>query len=137
MTDTSMTERNAIQIHSAVPTFLVADIASTARWYEENLGFETAGHVPDSPPYVYASLQRDAAEIMLLNLAAYEKPDIRHLRPSGLWDAYLRMRGVHALYETVQGRSFIQMPLTHQSYGDWEFEVRDPNGYVVVFGGEY
>jgi len=22
-----------------------------------------------------------------------------------------------------------------QSYGDWEFEVRDPNGYVLVFGG--
>lgn len=80
---------------------------------------------------------RDAAEIMLLNLAGYEKPDIRHLRPSGLWDAYFRMRGVHALYETVQGRPFIQMPLKHQSYGDWEFEVRDPNGYVVVFGGEY
>ena len=137
MTDTSMTEHDAPQIISAVPTFLVSDIASTARWYEENLGFKTAGHVPDSAPYVYASLMRDAAEIMLLNLAGYEKPDIRHLRPRGLWDAYCRMRGVHAMYESVQRQSFVQMPLKHQSYGDWEFEVRDPNGYVVVFGGEY
>ncbi|HEV8362988.1 MAG TPA: VOC family protein, partial [Gemmatimonadaceae bacterium] len=123
MSDTSMTDSSAIQISSAVPTFLVSDIASTARWYEENLGFETAGHVPDSAPYVYASLMRDSAEVMLLNLAGLEKPDSRHLRPRGLWDAYLRMRGVHALYETVKGQSFIQMPLTHQSYGDWEFEV--------------
>ena len=22
-----------------------------------------------------------------------------------------------------------------QPYGDWEFEVRDPNGYVLVFSG--
>jgi len=29
----------------------------------------------------------------------------------------------------------VQMPLRHQPYGDWEFEVRDLNGYVLVFGG--
>jgi nitronate monooxygenase len=23
----------------------------------------------------------------------------------------------------------------HQPYGDWEFEVRDLDGYVLVFGG--
>jgi len=28
------------------------------------------------------------------------------------------------------------MPLKQQPYGDWEFEVRDANGYVLVFGGE-
>jgi len=27
------------------------------------------------------------------------------------------------------------MPLNQQPYGDREFEVRDPNGYVLVFGG--
>jgi uncharacterized glyoxalase superfamily protein PhnB len=31
----------------------------------------------------------------------------------------------------------IPMRLTQQPYGDWEFEVRDPNGYVLVFGGAY
>jgi uncharacterized glyoxalase superfamily protein PhnB len=53
----------------------------------------------------------------------------------GLWDVYVRCDGVTALYESLAGKSFVQMPLTHQSYGDWEFEVRDPNGYVLVFGG--
>jgi uncharacterized glyoxalase superfamily protein PhnB len=46
------------------------------------------------------------------------------------------MRGVHALYETVRDQSFIKMPLTRQPYGDWEFEVVDVNGYVLVFGGD-
>jgi len=32
---------------------------------------------------------------------------------------------------------FIQKPLSQQAYRDWEFEVRDPNGYVVVFGKSY
>ena len=77
------------------------------------------------------------AEIMLLALPDYQKPDLRDLRPNGLWDAYIRVDGVYALYGTMEGQPFIQMPLTHQSYGDWEFEVRDPNGYIVVFGGGY
>jgi hypothetical protein len=29
------------------------------------------------------------------------------------------------------------MPLIQRPYGDWEFEVRDLNGYVLVFGGGY
>ena len=127
---------DAIKVRSAVPTFLVADIAATARWYVENLGFTLAGHAPRDKPYVYASLTRGSAELMLLNLDDYEKPDLTARRPVGLWDAYIRMSGVRELYETVEGKPFVKMPLTKQSYGDLEFEVRDPNGYLLVFGGD-
>ena len=137
MTHASAPPQSDVIIRSAVPTFLVPDVAETARWYAANLGFRTAGVVPQEEPYAYASLQRGSAEIMLLALADYQKPDLRDRRPSGLWDAYIRADGVHALYQTVENQSFIQMPLKHQSYGDWEFEVRDLNGYVLVFGGTY
>ncbi|HEX2091224.1 MAG TPA: VOC family protein [Longimicrobiaceae bacterium] len=137
MQDTSAPTNPGVVIRSAVPTFLVADVASTARWYAANLGFHTAGTVPDQEPYAYASLQRGSAEIMLLALADYQKPDLGARRPGGSWDAYIRADGVHRLYRSVEGQPFIQMPLTRQSYGDWEFEVRDPNGYVLVFGGGY
>jgi uncharacterized glyoxalase superfamily protein PhnB len=118
-----------------VPTFLTPDVGSTAHWYLENLGFTLAGAFPDQKPYGYASLQRDGAEIMLLRLAGYRKPDLAALRPEGLWDAYIRMRGVQSFYETLGHETFIHMPLKKQFYGDWEFEVRDPNGYILVFGG--
>ena len=124
-------------IYSAVPTFLVPDVGATARWYAENLGFSTAGVFPENPPHAYASLQRGAAEIMLLNLEGYQKPDLSPLRPVGLWDAYIRMSGVSSFYELVRDRDFIRLPLKQQPYGNWEFEVRDPNGYLLVFGGEY
>ena len=137
MQETSTPPRADVVIRSAVPTFLVADVAGTARWYAANLGFRTAGAVPDREPYVYASLMRGPAEIMLLSLADYQKPDLRDRRPAGLWDAYIRADGVHTLYRSVEGQPFVQMPLTRQPYGDWEFEVRDPNGYVLVFGGAY
>lgn len=134
MTD-STDAGSRIAIRSAVPTFLVADVAATARWYADELGFAIGGTFPAREPFAYASLQIGGAEIMLLSLADYQKPDLNGRRPEGLWDAYLRMDGVRALYETLRERPFIQMPLKHQPYGDWEFEVRDPNGYVLVFGG--
>lgn len=125
-----------VAIRSAVPTFLVPDVARAARWYAECLGFETAGTFPASEPYAYASLQRGGAEIMLLALPGYVKPDLSARRPEGLWDAYVRMRGVRELYETVRDREFVAMTLRRQPYGHWEFEVRDPDGYVLVFAGE-
>jgi uncharacterized glyoxalase superfamily protein PhnB len=133
MTDTIAVRDPAIQLKAAVPTFLVADVSSTAHWYADKLGFRTAGTVPTGEPYVYASLQRDGVELMLLRLAGYQKPDLTSRRPEGVWDAYVRMEGVHAFYETVRGQPFIRTPLRKQPYGDWEFEVRDPNGYILVF----
>jgi uncharacterized glyoxalase superfamily protein PhnB len=111
----------------------VADVGGTARWYAEHLGFQIAGTFPMSEPYGYASLQHDSVEIMLLRIVGYQKPDLTAQRPEGLWDAYIRMRGVHAFYDGLRGESFVRMPLRKQRYGDWEFEVRDPNGYVLVF----
>ena len=124
-----------IRIHSAVPTFLVDDVGATARWYAEQLGFQIAGSFPEDEPWAYASLVHGGAEIMLLGLAGYQKPDLTGLRATGSWDAYLRMNGVRALHESLQGQSFIAGPLVLRPYGDWEFEVRDPKGYVRVFGG--
>ena len=133
MTETIAVPRPAIQLKAAVPTFLVADVGRTAQWYAEALGFRTAGRVPAQEPYAYASLQRDGVELMLLRLPGYQKPDLTGQRPAGVWDAYVRMQGVHAFYETIRGHPFIRAPLTKQPYGDWEFEVQDPNGYILVF----
>lgn len=121
-----------VRLRSAAPTFVVSDVGSTAKWYESELGFR-ASFFPKTEPYVYANLWRDDVEIMLLRIEGYRKPDISHLRPAGFWDAYIRVKGVHDFYEYLRKRIPIKLELTKQPYGDWEFEVCDPNGYVLVF----
>lgn len=125
----------ALRVRSAAPTFLVSDVAATAAWYTEQLGFSISGTFPSDPPYGYSSLQFGGAELMLLRLSDYEKPDLTGRRPEGLWDAYIRVDGVALLYAQLDGEAFMAMPLTQRPYGDWEFAVRDPNGYTLVFGG--
>lgn len=126
---------SAARVRSAAPTFIVGDVGATAEWYVQRLGFILSGVFPTDPPFGFASLQLGGAELMLLRLAGYRKPDLSAQRPEGVWDAYLRVEGVAQLYSSLAGSDCVAMPLVQQSYGDWEFAVRDPNGYVIVFGG--
>ena len=125
-----------IRVRSVAPVFLVPDVNQTADWYAAHLGFATAGLFPRQGPASWASLWRDGAEIMLQRLPGYRKPDDYARRDGGVWDGYIRMTGVKRLYESIADRSIIKLTLRKQPYGDWEFEVQDLNGYVLVFGGD-
>lgn len=120
------------EFRSVAPCFPVADIAATIRWYEEQLGF-ISDPFPPSGPYVFAIVYRDNIEIMLQRIEGYEKPDLYNLRSGGVWDAYFRVEGVKDLFESVREEATIVQPLRKQPYGNWEFEVKDPNGYILVF----
>lgn len=117
---------------SVAPCFPVSDVGKTLRWYQELLGFKPYPF-PEQEPYVFAILARDNMEIMLQRIPNYQKPDVYSTRPGGVWDAYIRMKGVKAFYNLIKDRVEILMTLRKQPYGDWEFEVKDVNGYVLVF----
>lgn len=118
--------------NSVAPCFAVADVGATMRWYQEKLGF-WSDPFPESEPHVFAILFLDHVEIMLQRIEGYEKPDIYGRRSGGVWDAYIRTEGVKELYDAIQDEGIIIKPLQQQPYGAWEFEVKDPNGYVLVF----
>ena len=118
---------------SIAPVFAVADVGATMRWYQQQLGFRS-DPFPELEPYVFAILFLDHAEIMLQRIEGFEKPDLYARRDGGVWDAYIRTEGVKELYEAVKDNVTIIQPLRQQPYGAWEFEVKDPNGYVLVFG---
>jgi hypothetical protein len=120
------------EYQSIVPVFAVADVGATMNWYQTKLGF-WGDPFPASEPYVFGILFRDHIEIMLQRVENYQKPDVYNLRAGGVWNAYIRTAGVKDLYEAVKDDVTIVKPLRQQPYGAWEFEVKDPNGYLLVF----
>ncbi|HSE52947.1 MAG TPA: VOC family protein [Gemmatimonadales bacterium] len=124
----------APRLRTVTPVFLVGDIAATMRWYREALGFE-ADAVPRTPPHAFCILRRDEVEIFLQQLTGYQRPDLYEEREGGVWSAYLHTEDVRALYEAVKARPDVTViqPLHRQPYRQTEFEIRDPNGYVLVF----
>ena len=105
------------------------------RWYSEQLGFRVQA-VPEHEPHLFAIMVRDDIEIMLQRIEGYEKPELYERREGGVWNAYIRTEGVKDLYDLVRHKVTIIRPLRRQPYGCWEFEVKDLNGYVLVFSEE-
>ena len=124
-----------MRLRSTAPVFLVPDIAATIRWYQANLGF-VADPFPEQPPHSFCALIKDDCEIMLQQLAGYQPPDLYKRRAGGVWDAYVRTVGVRDLFQILSevGEINILEPIHHQPYGQTEFVIKDPNGYVLVFG---
>jgi len=120
------------EISSINPCFAVGDVGATIRWYETELGF-SGDPFPSSEPFVFGILRRDGVEIFLQRIDGYVKPDLYQKRPGGVWDAYLRVEGLEHFYQSIKDRVDIKQPLHRQPYGLSEFEVRDPNGYILVF----
>lgn len=121
-----------IKFSTINPSFVVADVGATMRWYETELGF-AGDPFPNFEPYAFAILRRDNVEIFLQRMEGYSKPDLYDRRGGGVWDAYLRISGLLELYEAVKDRVEIRQQPHRQPYGLTEFEVPDPNGYILVF----
>jgi catechol 2,3-dioxygenase-like lactoylglutathione lyase family enzyme len=122
----------------AVPVLQVADVEKSLRWYVDILGF-TPNTFPEQPPYSFAILKRDEAEIMLqcvheLDFAAGPRaPD-----PELVWTVYLRVAGttiLDAASAVAQSTPLLRGP-ERMFYGLVEFELCDPDGYRVCVGGE-
>ncbi len=121
-------------LRATVPVFTVNDVTATMRWYADHLGF-TCEPFPEEPPHLFAILRKDDVEIFLQRLPGYQKPDLFDKREGGVWNAYVRMDSVRPWYEQLRASPNVTIveSLCHREYGQTEFVIKDPNGYVIVF----
>lgn len=115
-------------ITNAIPVLEVADVARSIDWYREMLAF-TASPFPDKPPYSFAILDHRGTEIMLQCGTPAVRPRERQYR----WDVYLRLQGqkLCELFATLSQRGVVTRRLERMFYGLCEFEITDPDGYVI------
>lgn len=114
--------------------FVVKDVVASAEYYRDRLGFTFNQYWGDPPCFVM--VQREGMTFML---QTEEKPgegvQPNHLRQPHAWDAYIWANDGQALLEEFRanGANIIREPET-TFYGMVEFEVQDPDGYVICFG---
>lgn len=124
-TDTSLRAK----LSGSTVVFLVGGLEATARWYER-LGF-TATLFPPG----FAIVSRDDVDVFLQQADNYTRPDDPVARERGAWNVYIRTDDVRALFDEISGVRDVTITRSPelQPYGQLEFEVVDPNGYVLVF----
>src|SRR5262245_54192940 len=118
-------------IKLAVPLLRVADVARSMAWYREILGM-TGDPFPSQPPHEFAILRQGEAEIMLRRGAPTAGGHPRQYD----WDVYLRVENkrFRDVYAAFKARGIVSRRLERMFYGLAEFEITDPDGYVICLG---
>jgi uncharacterized glyoxalase superfamily protein PhnB len=120
-----------LHISAAVPVLFVTDVARSAAFYSETLGF-AVDFLHGHPPF-YGSVSRDGAR---LHLKWIYEPVFGpgRVEAEGLIMAFLAVENVKALYAefTDAGLAFRQK-LTKQPWGGSDFHIGDPDGNVIAF----
>jgi len=111
---------NPRQFIQGAPVLHVPDVAATAAFYRDVLGF-TWDFGDDN----YAVVWRDNSAIHLVR--GYGNPIGVHL--------FQWVHDIDAYYEEIMTRGAkVESPPENQPYGVREFSLRDVNGLIVVFG---
>jgi len=116
-------------IATAAPQFLVDRLDDALSFYVQRLGFSRDFVYDD----FYAGVSRDGA-VVHLKEAPKLPAERAHRRSEEHLDAYLPVSGVRELYNELLGRGApIVKPLEQRPWGQLDFYVEDPDGYILCF----
>src|SRR3954466_11449288 len=109
-------------LKSSSPIFATTDVAASARFYEEVLGFQSSWTY--GTPATFAGASFGNVQIMF----SYQ-PDLA-AKVEG-HEHWLAVEDVDALYSAhVERGAQIVSPIENKPWGRREYVVRDPNGYL-------
>lgn len=112
----------------ASPIFPVDNPLETAEYYRDVLGFTINFKWEDPPTYVVIN-RDDAVGIHLVKREGDYRPSEEHVT------LFVFTHDVDALYDEYQkSGADILRPLADREYGMRDFDIKDPNGFIITFG---
>ena len=130
-----MAEPTNPRLQGISPFMIVADIVASAEYYRDRLGFRFDDYWGDPPRLVI--LYRDGVQIMLAAGNADTPPNPNRTADGYCWQAYVYVDDADAVFAEIEAAGAdILRPPEDRFYGLRDFDVMDPDGYVLSFGHE-
>ncbi|MEL7002164.1 MAG: glyoxalase superfamily protein [Bacteroidota bacterium] len=108
--------------------FPVDDVKGTAEYYRDKLGFQITFEWEDPPSYIVTK-NGETVSIHFVKRDDDFKPSSRHC------SLYIFVHDVDKLYkEYVKAGVNITNPISTHDYGMRDFDIIDPNGFILTFG---
>jgi predicted enzyme related to lactoylglutathione lyase len=130
-----MTEHDAHDRWSVAPVLIVDNVAATADYYRDVLGFAYDRLWGDPPSF--CMVRRAGIIVMLSHLGGTDavRPNSAVDPEREAWDAYIWVSDADALHAefAARGAKITRDPCT-QVYGCRDFDIEDLNGYRLCFG---
>lgn len=116
------------QFSHASPVFPVENPKTSADYYHKVLGFDITFEWGDPPSYVVIN-REEAVGIHLVQKEDDFTPSKAHV------SLFVFVNDVDRLYqEYQQSGAKITNPIGDRDYGMRDFDVTDPNGFILTFG---
>jgi uncharacterized glyoxalase superfamily protein PhnB len=123
------TARTAAQVTGIAPQFLVLDLDRAIAYYRDKLGFSLDFVYDD----FYASVSRNGFALHLKHTDELP-PDRPFRKQHEHLDAYIGVNGVRDLFAEFQTTGAnITKQLEERPWSAIDFEVQDPDGYILCF----
>ena len=115
------------KFQSIVAVLKVADLARAVDFYTSILGFSLAWEAANDGGGRNAMLTAGTTSVLLTTGS--------HLgdKPQFTGTLYFNLIGVREFFESIKDRVEIVWPLETMEYGQLEFGIRDPDGYLLAF----
>jgi catechol 2,3-dioxygenase-like lactoylglutathione lyase family enzyme len=121
------------RLKTAVPVLYVRDVAASAEFYRDRLGFQI-DFLHGDPPF-YGAVSRDGARLHLkfVHDAVFGPGRVED---EGLIMAFVPVDNVEVLYAECRAKGVdLSQDLTRQDWGGTDFHVIDPDGNRIAFVG--
>ncbi|MEM7368938.1 MAG: glyoxalase superfamily protein [Bacteroidota bacterium] len=118
--------------YGSAPVLYVKDLRASVDYYCDVLGFECP--VLWGNPPSFAMPKREDMIVMLSRMDDHARIQPR----KDIWDVYFWVRDAKELYEVFveNGAKVWQEPVVKEQYGNLEFILEDPDGYLLGFAQE-
>lgn len=126
------------------PNLAVKDVAKSAVFYTEVLGFKLKMCVDDEKRptetieadkrYIWANVMHGSVGMMFQQKQSFEddlKVSVKEIGASASF--YIEVEDAEAFYENLKEKAPIHKTLETTFYGAKEFYIKDPDGYILGF----
>ena len=125
-------------IAGIAPFFIVKNVPTALRFYQERLGFDITFQGPGEDDIFFGIVQRGGAMIILKDIGVDPVPNYTRDIKKGIarWDAYLHVPHPDALAAEFTARKidFFKPLESNGDDGLYGFEIKDADGYILFFG---
>lgn len=115
------------------PLIYVSNLGKSISFYTELLGFKLGELYPSKEEATYAPIFIAAYKLMLV----LARDSNKKFYPRGLGGSgtqfFIQIEDVDSVWERIKDKVEIVDPIESKSWGDREFTIQDPDGYLISF----
>lgn len=115
------------------PLLYVSDLQAAVKFYCQVLSFDFGEYYPNAVSATYASILIDGHKLRLVQGGERIPSFHKHGTCGSGIQLFVQVPNVDEVYGEVKGRAEVAEEIEDKRWGDREFTLRDPDGYLISF----